>query len=83
MCAVCEIISRCMGNAPDQFIQAYFANIELQTREVIESDLVGKAIEILINNYQKKNKVTEWRGTISTLFEPLTQIAENNLRTRI
>jgi hypothetical protein len=72
-----------MGNAPDQFIQAYFANIELQTREVIESDLVGKAIEILINNYQKKNKVTEWRGTISTLFEPLTQIAENNLRTRI
>ena len=52
----------------------------MQTREVIESDLVGKAIEIFINRYQKKNKASEWRGTISNLFEPLTEIADNNLK---
>ena len=80
---VCEVISRCMGNPSDQFIRAYFANIELQTREVIESDLVGKAIEIFIKRYQKKNKASEWCGTISNLFEPLTEIAENNLKINI
>ena len=80
---VCEIVSRCMGNTAGQFIQAYFANIELQTREVIESDLVGKAIEIFINRYQKKNKATEWHGTISNLFEPLTKIANHSLKINI
>ena len=45
-----EIISRCMGNKPGKFIEAYFRNIDLQTRDVVENDVVGKAIEIFIDS---------------------------------
>ena len=45
-----EIISRCMGNEPNKFLDAYIRNIDLQTRDIVENDVVGKAIEILIDS---------------------------------
>lgn len=74
-----EIISRCMGNEPGQFISAYFRNIDLQTREIIESDAVGKAIEIFIDSLAPPL----WYGTMTELLEVLTKIAEGNLKINI
>jgi hypothetical protein len=54
-----EIMSCSMGYEPGKFIEAYFRNIDLQTREVVENDVVGKAIEIFIDS-----KVPPlWNGT--------------------
>ncbi len=36
-----EIISRCMGNRKDAFINAYYRNIKLQTEEAIAANLLG------------------------------------------
>jgi DNA polymerase elongation subunit (family B) len=70
-----EIISRCIGYKPGKFIEAYFRNIDLQTREVVENDVVGKAIEIFINS-----KVPFlWNGTITELLDLLTKIAQDNM----
>ena len=71
-----EIISRCMSNQPDKFIEAYFRNIELQTRDVVENDVVGKAIEIFIDS----KTPPLWNGTITELLDLLTKVAEDNLK---
>ena len=73
---VAEIISRCMGNEPGKFIEVYNRNLNLQTKEVIESNIVGQAIEIFIDS--QVNKI--WVGTITALFELLTKIAGDNLK---
>jgi hypothetical protein len=39
-----EIISRCIGNKDNQFINAYYENIKLQTEEIFETNLVASAI---------------------------------------
>jgi DNA polymerase elongation subunit (family B) len=71
-----EIISRCMDNRPGKFIEAYFRNIELQTRDVVENDVVGKAIEIFIDS----RVPPLWNGTITELLDLLTKIAQDNLK---
>jgi hypothetical protein len=71
-----EIISRCMGYEPGKFIEAYFRNIDLQTREVVENDVVGKAVEIFIDS----KILAFWNGTITELFDLLTKIAQDNLK---
>ncbi|HJT47450.1 MAG TPA: DNA polymerase domain-containing protein [Nitrososphaeraceae archaeon] len=71
-----EIISRCMGNRPGKFIEAYFRNIELQTRDVVENDVVGKAIEIFMDS----RMTPLWNGTITELLDLLTKIAQDNLK---
>ncbi|HEY7079595.1 MAG TPA: DNA polymerase domain-containing protein [Nitrososphaeraceae archaeon] len=71
-----ETISRCMGNIPGKFIEAYFRNIDLQTRDIVENDVVGKAIEIFIDS-----RVSPlWNGTITELLDLLTKIAQDNLK---
>ncbi|HJT49028.1 MAG TPA: DNA polymerase domain-containing protein [Nitrososphaeraceae archaeon] len=71
-----EIISRCMGNEPRKFIEAYFRNIDLQTRDLVENDAVGKAIEIFIDS----RVPPLWNGTITELLDLLTKIAQDNLK---
>ena len=41
----CEIISRCMGEKDDAFINAYNENIYLQTEEVIEGSELSSLFE--------------------------------------
>lgn len=71
-----EIISRSMGYKPGRFIDAYFRNIDLQTRDVVENDVVGKAIEIFIDS----RVPPLWSGTITELLDLLTKIAQDNLK---
>ena len=63
-----EIISRCMGNPDNQFLDAYYENIKLQTVEILESSLVASALPKFMND--KK----EWNGTATELLEQLDQI---------
>ena len=57
-------------------LKLYNKNINLQTKEVIENNIVGQAIEIFIDS--QVNKI--WVGTITALFELLTKIAGDNLK---
>ena len=52
-----EIISRCMGHANNEFLDAYYKNIELQVEEAIEAHPIGTSVVILM-----EDKV-EWIGT--------------------
>lgn len=56
----CEIISRCMGEKDDAFINAYNKNIDLQTEEVIEgsdSDSYRPAREEISNEDLRSRNV--------------------------
>jgi orotate phosphoribosyltransferase-like protein len=48
-----EIISRCMGNPDNQFMDAYYENIKLQTEEILETSLVAPAILKLISDKKR------------------------------
>ncbi len=39
-----EIIARCIGYKENEFVKAYFENIEIQNEEVIESSIVARVI---------------------------------------
>lgn len=45
-----ELIGRCLGYSDNEFIRAYFKNIDLQTEEVLESHPVGLAIKTAVND---------------------------------
>lgn len=66
-----EIIARCIGFKENEFVQAYFENIEIQNEEVIESSVVAKAI---IEFMEEK---TEWEGSATHLHSLLTSIEES------
>lgn len=68
----CEIISRCMGEKDDAFINAYNENIILQTEEVIEGSDLAIAIRELAFREQK------WSGTPTELLTWLNIIADAN-----
>ena len=47
---ICETISRCMGNKPYAFINAYNRNIELQTEQILESNIIAPIIVKFMEN---------------------------------
>ena len=55
---VAEIISRCMGNKDNQFIDAYYENIKLQTEEILETSLVASAILKFMHEIKKNGRGT-------------------------
>ena len=63
-----EIISRCMGNPDNQFIDAYYENIALQTEEILETSLVASAILKFMEDRK------EWTGNATELLGFLDQI---------
>lgn len=69
----CEIISRCMGQNHDAFINAYNKNINLQTEEVIEGSDLAVTVRELINKQEK------WEGTPTELLTCLNGVAESNV----
>jgi hypothetical protein len=68
-----EIISRCMGNPDNQFINAYYENIKLQTQEILETSLVAPEILKFIAY------TSEWKGTYTELLDNLDQIVDNKV----
>lgn len=65
-----EIISRCMGYNDKEFIKAYYANINLQTEEVLESSVVATTLRYFTSSRD------EWRGSASQLLAELEEVAE-------
>lgn len=65
---VAEIISRCMGNKDNQFTDAYYENIKLQTEEILETSLVASAILKFMHD------IKEWKGNATELLEQLDQV---------
>jgi hypothetical protein len=45
-----EMISRCMGNPDNQFLDAYYENIQLQTEEILETSAVASALLKFMND---------------------------------
>jgi len=67
-----EIISRCMGNPGNLFINAYYKNIKLQSQEVLESSVVAGAIIQLLTNRNDE----DWTGNATSLLSDLEYFAE-------
>jgi hypothetical protein len=74
-----EIISRCMGNEVDEFLNAYERNTQLQIDEVIESSEVATCLMYMMFTKYGENKGDlreEWEGTPSALLCELNSVAE-------
>lgn len=65
-----EIISRCMGYQENEFLDAYYKNIRLQTQQAIDANVVASVIVYFME--EKK----EWIGTASELLDKLKTKAE-------
>ena len=77
-----EIISRCMGNEPDKFLDAYYRNIDLQVGEAIESNPVGSAIVKFMDNRGLNKHAIQpccvwWKGTSTDLLDQLELVADD------
>jgi hypothetical protein len=67
---VCETISRCMGNDDMAFINAYNRNIQLQTEQILESNIIAPIIVKFMENK------TTWTGSATELLGYMEPIAE-------
>lgn len=63
-----EIISRCLGNKDNEFIDAYQENIDNQNDEIIESTPVAESIMLFMDDKER------WEGTPSELYKFLEDI---------
>ena len=68
----CEIISRCMGEKDDAFINAYNENISLQVEEIVESS----ELAIVIRQLVYENERT-FEGTVTELLLKLNLLADS------
>jgi len=64
-----EIVSRCMGNPENAFLNAYYENIDSLTEEAIQAHPVSLAIAYLMSDKQS------WEGSVSELYVLLQTIA--------
>lgn len=75
---ISEIISRCMGNPDDAFLQAYYRNIGLQTAEAIEANPIAQCIGKLM-----ETRTVAWIGSVTMLLQELETIASNDFKINI
>ncbi len=74
---VAEVISRCMGNEPNTFSDAYNKNIEQQTQEILNTSQVAYAI------FKFMSDRNEWKGNATGLLELLDhQVTEKVQRSK-
>jgi len=74
---VAEVISRCMGNEPNDFMKAYQKNIEQQTQEILDTSLVASAIFKFMSDRK------EWKGNATGLLAILdNQVTEKVQRSK-
>jgi hypothetical protein len=67
---ICETISRCMGNEDMAFINAYNRNIQLQTEQILESNIIAPIIVKFMENK------TMWTGSATELLGYMEPISE-------
>lgn len=65
-----EAISQSLGYAENEFLRAYFNNIDSQNTSAIENHILG---EVVLELMEEKNK---WKGTATQLLEKLENIAQ-------
>ena len=63
-----EIVSRCIGYAENEFVEAYFENM-IQNEDVIESSIAAKIL------LQFLEDMDSWEGTASYIYQILTPIS--------
>ncbi len=63
-----EMVSRCMGNPDNLFLDVYYENIGLQTEEILETSLVASALLKLMKDRK------DWIGNRTDLLEELDKI---------
>lgn len=68
-----EIISRCLGNKENEFIEAYGENRLDQNDEVIEASPVAEAVLLLMT---ERDQGFIWEGTPTKLYQELTDIVD-------
>lgn len=68
-----EIIARCLGYNNNEFIKAYYENINSQNDEVIESSPVAEAILLFVKDWEIGH---QWRGTPSKLHTDFTNMID-------
>lgn len=82
----CEIIARCMGYKPEEFLNAYRENAKIQTEEIMQTSLVATCIAHFVDTDPRFNgkamvkdldgrPVWGWVGIASSLKSELEQIA--------
>lgn len=67
-----EMISRCMGNPGNLFMNAYYDNIKLQSQEVLDSSIVATSISYFMTNRNDE----DWIGNATQLLSELEEQAE-------
>ena len=72
-----EIISRCIGNKENEFINAYKRNREIQVDEIVESSQVATAIMCMM--FRKYEDLKVWDGTPTALYTELREVAQNDV----
>jgi hypothetical protein len=75
-----EMILRAIGYNENEFINAYYKNIELQSEEVIESSDVARClIYMMFEKYGEKNddNRSEWVGMPTQLYNEIKKVAED------
>ncbi len=84
-----EIISRCMGNKNNEFMDAYFRNIELQTDEILNTSLVASAVVKLMSGGTWKNEkyqdeeypyLERWNGDATKLLGELDLVVGDKVQ---
>lgn len=74
---VCELISRCLGNKPGDFIEAYRRNVGLQTEAAIEDSAIAQAIMSFMEDRPL------WEGKMNELLGELEEKATTKLKINI
>jgi hypothetical protein len=76
-----EIISRCMGNEENKFLEAYQENVGIQIDQAIEAN----PLSTVILQFMNRRDITEndWEGTATQLLSILNEFAENELKMSI
>ena len=72
----CEVISRCMGEKDNAFINAYNENINLQIEEVIEGSDLAIVVRELVVRFDENTR--EFSGTPTELLINLNLIADSS-----
>ena len=72
----CEVISRCMGEKDNAFINAYNENINLQIEEVIEGSDLATVVRELVVRFDENTR--EFSGTPTELLINLNLIADSS-----
>jgi hypothetical protein len=71
-----EIISRCMGNKDNEFLEAYKRNREIQTDEIIESSQIATILMYMM--FQKYGNNDIWEGTPTALYGEIKNIVDTD-----